>query len=301
MVSYKSGVITEVKATLITSDLSADSTTISQLYTMKYEDLSADDNSFSRSGNPGYLIGKPLLAGIRVENFITLNGNNNQYLTMVTASATGDCVTDSLNRRKILFGENFRSGCVVKATLGDLDNDCQYIQSQVIEAMLGPSRTIEVDGTLYIASFGNSDPLRLGDWVQVIVANEVVEGSCKGVATHLEVLYADHGELHNPQARIIGAKLTFEPIKFEFMCLGSHCQANTKDVTEQFEMITSVTFVDVTQAPVQAFSEKPVVKSKLPANFFHPYYLSHGTSISYSASLCAFLALCSFSQIFSFI
>ena len=275
----------EVKATLTVDDLPIDVTSVSQTYTIKYVDVNAADDTYSRSGNPGYLVGRPLLAGVRVENFITLNGDNNQYLTMVTASANGDCQSDSLNRRQILFGENFRSGCIVRATLDDLDNRCELIQAYVIEAMLGPTRTLQVDGSLYIASFGNSDPLRIGDWIQVIVANEVVEGSCKGVATHLEILYADHGELHNPQARIVGAKLTFEPIEFEFLCVQPYCESNANDMSQQFEMVTSVSFVDVTKAPVEAFAEKPVVKSKLPANFFHPYYLSAGIQTAYSVSL----------------
>lgn len=278
MIEHKSGVIITIDVTITSSDLPAELISVQQLYTMTYKDVSASVDSFSRSGNPGYIVGKPILAGVRVENFVALSGDSEQYLTMVTGSASGDCITDSLNRRQVLFGENFRSGCLIKSTLSDLTDRCDYIQSHVIEALLGPTRTIAVDGTLYIASFGNSNPLKIGDWVEVLITNEVLEGSCKGVAMHLEVLYANHGAHDNPQARIIGAKLTFEPIELEFMCVGSYCQTYSQEQVQKFEMVTSVAFVDVTSAPEQAFAAKPAVRSKLPANFFHPYYISNSSS-----------------------
>lgn len=292
-ITHEAGSLVTIGASITTHDLNGALTAVQQKYTLSYIEVNQNSTGFRRSGNPGYLVGEPVLAGREGEggNFVDLNGDRSKYLTMVSASAEGDCVTDSLRRESILFGTDYRSGCVWRLKRASTCND---ISTLVIEALLGPTRSIATDGSLRIASFGNSDPLKIDDWVKVVVNNQLNAQGCSGAALHLEILYANIGALSNPQSMIIGAELVLKSTSLEFQCVGPFCLPQNSEATQSFEMVTSVAFVDVTQPSVAAIAEKPVASSKLPYNFFHPYYVMSSSQVitgSYVTLAASFLGL----------
>lgn len=77
-----------------------------------------DVNVTERSGNPGYIVGKPVRAGIRYINESFGNRNiiveNGYDLSLVKSSATGTCLTDAGNRVQVNFGQEMRSGCLIR-------------------------------------------------------------------------------------------------------------------------------------------------------------------------------------------
>ncbi|XP_067941943.1 tectonic-1-like [Watersipora subatra] len=276
-VQHEAGVLVSVSAHITISDLSGDLTAVEQKYSITYLAAGSTPSTFQRSGNPGYIIGKPLLAGRRVNDYIDLNGDRTQYLTMITASADGDCNSDRLRRTPVLFGQNFRSGCTWK--LSDTDvSSCRDLQSDILEALLGPSGSLASDNAIYIASFGNSSVLKAGDWVPVFVVNRMSDKVCVGISAHLEIYYSNVGSLSNPQAMVVGAELFLEYRDLNYVCLGPFCRYQNIQQTQNLEMVTSVAFVDVSQSAKAAIAAKPVTSSKLPPNFFHPYYVSDSTS-----------------------
>ena len=272
-IRHQAGSLTNIDVFISLTDISGDVTAVEQTHTLTFLEQN-QTSTFKRSGNPGYIVGQPVLAGKRIEDYIDLNGDRFKYLTMVTASSDGDCVSDSLLRESVLFGEDMRAGCLWRLKRSDLAS-CRDMQAQIVEALLGPSRSINNDGSLYLATFGNSDPLKIGDWVKVIVVNQLSDKLCTGVFLHLEILYAYIGALSNPQAKIVGAKLTLKSTELDYYCWGPFCQSQNDDQTQNVEMVSSVAFVDVSEPAVAAIAEEPVAASKLPADFFHPYYIEN--------------------------
>ena len=77
-----------------------------------------DVNVTQWSGNPGYVVGKPVRAGIRYVNESFGNRmvivENGYDLSVVKSSATGTCLTDIDNRVQVNFGQEIRSGCLIR-------------------------------------------------------------------------------------------------------------------------------------------------------------------------------------------
>ena len=72
---------------------------------------------------------------------------------------------------------------------------------------------------LRVASMGNSDPQKAGDWAQVILNNAPFNdldqsetapqaGVCSSLilSLHIEVVYANIGSVDNPQAKVMGKR-----------------------------------------------------------------------------------------------
>ena len=70
-----------------------------------------------------------------------------------------------------------------------------------------------------MATFGNSDPAKAGDWVRVITTNtpppdyssgqgRVEQDRCPGLVTslHIEILHASIGSLASPQSKVLGVQ-----------------------------------------------------------------------------------------------
>lgn len=266
-VLYTAGVIDSVSAEITTETFNDTQTALQQRFKVKYLPSNQQTDSYDRSGNPGYLVGKPVRAGNRIVadsgDFINL-----RELTVVASTATGDCSTDATNRIPILFGENIRTGCMLRLSSADTRR-CDIIFQQAVDALLGPTRSLDTDGSVYLASYGNTAVSKIGDWVPVIVGSYTT--GCTGLSMQLEILYAQSGSLANPQSRIIGAKLSFEEVSLEFSCLSNDCQPSAQAV-QNFEVKTSVTFVDASDSPTASLAEKPRFRARLPQNFFHPFY-----------------------------
>ena len=82
-------------------------------------------SSYQRSGNPGYIVGKPVIAGRKVTSeteasqIIEINPDPLSWLTVISlAPPLGDCL-EIEGRRSVLFGEDLRTGCVMRYGNGD--------------------------------------------------------------------------------------------------------------------------------------------------------------------------------------
>lgn len=82
---------------------------------MELRDNQTADEVFVRSGNPGYLLGLPVMAGQLTSNgskeAILLIPDNTQWLTIVTSDASGRC---GQLRKPVPFGYNIQSGCFIE-------------------------------------------------------------------------------------------------------------------------------------------------------------------------------------------
>ncbi|XP_062616316.1 tectonic-3-like isoform X2 [Saccostrea cucullata] len=266
-----------------------------------------------RSGNPGYIIGKPVRAGVLVLNATGDSGNRyaiveEMYnMTIIKGSATGTCLTDAATRQQINFGINMASGCLIRFNLYNVSADqyCQAMQEVVIDAMEGVVDTVTRDDPTRlrrVATYGNSDPLKPGDWVQILREPPApAEGSntqegpvcTMSMGMHTEILYANTGALANPQPKIIGVSYRYEPRQdVTYTCEGSRCTPGNTEVDQSFEVRHSVTFIDASQPATGYVGEPPVFLAKVPSDFFYPFDSSHASQIrlfNYYHIICFFL------------
>ncbi|XP_059114288.1 tectonic-3 [Peromyscus eremicus] len=220
-----------------------------------------------RSGNPGYLIGKPLLA---------LTDDFGHSMTLLQSNGNGLC---SDKRHEIQFGVNTVSGCKLRPT----EVNCSHLQREIYQALHGRPRPE------YVAIFGNADPAQKGGWTRILSRNCSVSAvnctSCCFIPVSLEiqVLWAHIGLQSNPQAHVAGAR-------FLYQC--KSVQEHQRGI--EVSLTTLVNFVDITQKPVPP-RDQPRTDWKLPFDFFYPFKVafSRGANVQNSAPpvliLCIFL------------
>ncbi|VDI77877.1 tectonic-1/3 [Mytilus galloprovincialis] len=259
-----------------------------------------DVNVTERSGNPGYIVGKPVRAGIRYINESFGNRNiiveNGYDLSLVKSSAAGTCLTDAGNRVQVNFGQEMRSGCLIRFNLDTTTMSADYCTAmqQIINVALEGSDdyvNVEPIKNRYVATFGNSEPEQTGDWVPILQFPAGTTGaspvqnldglSCQlSMGMHIQVVYSSLGSKANPQAKILGVAFIYEkPQTITYTCSGSSCQPGNANVDQSFEISQSVSFVDVSAPATGAVGDAPIFIAKVPNDFFYPFGTGSGSSI----------------------
>nr|XP_010972664.2 tectonic-3 isoform X1 [Camelus dromedarius] len=218
-----------------------------------------------RSGNPGYIVGKPLLA---------LTGDKRHSMTLLQSQGDGTC---SVKRHEVQFGVNAISGCKLRLKRVD----CSHLQQEIYHTLHGRPRPE------HVAIFGNADPAQKGAWTRILSSNCSVSAmrctSCCVVPVSLEIqiLWAYIGLQSNPQAHVSGARFLYQ------------CQPiqDTQRETE-VSLTTVVTFVDITQKPEPPRGQ-PRMDWKLPFDFFFPFKVAFSRGAdSQKGSVSPILILC---------
>lgn len=274
--------IVQLSVTLTLSNLDirkTNATYFRQKFSVSYTN-NANANIFRRSGNPGYVVDQPLLAGkvgIDAANnqIISYSSESRGFLTVVSPTASGFCVSEQIDRTPIRFGKNIRSGCILSVTLNNLTNNCQLIREQILNALIG------TDNPTRVAMYGNSAVENVSDWVTILrqnvpqtPSNELISstGICPNVVMgiHIRVLWSYTGSLANPQAKVIGVSISYDdPRNLAYQCVGSSCESSS-DV-QKYEITTTVSFVDVSEKPASELRSPPRVEVKMPYDFFYPF------------------------------
>ncbi|ESO97470.1 hypothetical protein LOTGIDRAFT_231625 [Lottia gigantea] len=275
---------------------------ISQSYFTKFTG-EFEDNAFVRSGNPGYVNGEPVMAGILnntvdsegiVQQEIMLNSNRDQWLTIQSNTGVGDCLPS--NRLSVVFGEDVRSGCFLQISLAGVADHCQFLQERIVQAVEGELAPIFAAGQYenvnrYVATFGNSDINKVGDWVPIQVQGRPIPAAAVGLrcslslGMNIQILYAKVGSLGNPQSKILGVAFVYHtPEDVNYRCIGPYCQPGT-DLSQKLEIITSVSFIDVSQPPEGFEAEQPMFLAKVPYDFFYPFLTDTSSQLN-TLNLC---------------
>lgn len=69
------------------------------------------------SGNPGYLVNQPLVAGYFDGTNVNVNQNRYSRFTVLQSNTAGQCSTDDSNRIAIKFGINMLTECKFELVL----------------------------------------------------------------------------------------------------------------------------------------------------------------------------------------
>ncbi|XP_053550960.1 tectonic-3 [Bombina bombina] len=242
--------ITNVSVSFTLVNLTSTSLSIQQTFRLLYKPVSSASlvPATTRSGNPGYLVGYPVL---------TENGP----LTMLRTLGNGSC-----SRSAVQFGMNTLGGCTIRGHTSEL---CSNLSTRAYELLTG-------DSPQRLGVFGNASVALEGDWTTIIYKNCSQQGSgnCSTscllpVSLQMQILKADVGLFSNPQSQVLGAR-------FVYSCRPVRCQ----DVTI---LQTQVSFTDLTRrgpAPRSA----PTVTGRAPVGFFNAF-LSNTASRASAASL----------------
>ncbi|KAG9468611.1 hypothetical protein GDO78_022339 [Eleutherodactylus coqui] len=235
--------ITSVSVDFTLSNVSAANTRVSQMFSTLYKPVAAasPDSVQSRSGNPGYLVGLPVLSDIS------------------PLSLLRSLVGDSCSYSTVRFGVNALSGCAIR---GREQEACGDLQARAYRLLLGGA----APGSL--AMFGNITAGQAGDRTPIIYQNCSLQGDCASsclipTSLHMQILWASAGLLSNPQPQVVGAR-------FVFGCQFVQCQAPTT-------LQAQVSFTDMTRRGPAPRSSPPVT-GRAPLDFFFPF--RSGTAVT---------------------
>ena len=255
--------IERVNALFVLQNISSNDLPLVQSFSVSFQTVTNENRDASqRSGNPGYLVGYPLL-GLRG------NSSNNVSVTdifLIKPDSTGLCTgSRSQVRLPIRFGHEERTGCQMS-----VGSNCTALQNEIYTFF--DMLTFNSGNTVFVGIFGNanlSDPFA---WLQLIQANHSADPStntsgCNGIvlSSNYEIAFANSGLISNPQPKLVSIRHSYgDPVFLRYVCPpGPSCN-------QLVEISTSVKFVDVSETIVAVQTDTPTIKEKLPVNFFFP-------------------------------
>nr|XP_005988990.1 PREDICTED: tectonic-2 isoform X1 [Latimeria chalumnae] len=204
------------------------------------------------SGNPGYQIGKPVIAGRNDSSGVTTNAT----LSIWQPVGNGMHCEKST---PVLFGEDFISGCLLEHDLTDFE-DCSQLRKDTTE-VFKPL----VEAT-HVAMRGNSNPKDLKEWVEIIrtpiknnntnIVNST--STCTDIPAELNiriitaVVGAVEGIL---QREILGVEISFSTVTWQLQCGGGNVEAcNDQTIRQSFPITSSVQFITIPAQPTPPMS-----------------------------------------------
>ncbi|KAM4616851.1 tectonic-2 isoform 1-T1 [Polymixia lowei] len=199
------------------------------------------------SGNPGYQVGRPVIAGL-----VDTLKNDTGFIERTSINlwqpvSDGLCYTAEM--RPILFGENSTSGCLLPVSLQNLTH-CNLLRETVasLQAAL-------VTAT-YVAKSGDPSGLIMTDWVNItsltLNSSKPIEDTgslCSGIPSHLHIHVRSiiTGVIEGiPQREIHALQVSYSLTTWRLECGGgdsSPCMDPME--TQSFPVTSSVTFTNI--------------------------------------------------------
>ena len=258
-----------VDAVFILDDIELTDFPLTQTFSVSFQtstNAAANTVPVVRSGNPGYLVGRPLVTASVQDS--TATPNNNIFL--ITPDASGMCSSTTDTRLPILFGQSQRTGCLepMPSSL-----DCAALQT-TIRAVLDDVLFDASSSPFYVGVYGNVDSADFNPAVWLEVTQGVYNASpsntsrgCTGMVLNAryEISYANTGFVTIPQPQIIAIRHSYgEPEFLPFLCPPS------TTCNQQIEVSTTVNFIDVSETILSQQRSTPTIEEKYPINFFFP-------------------------------
>ncbi|XP_029549498.1 tectonic-1 isoform X2 [Salmo trutta] len=251
----EAGDIVNVTASLVLGEIDRNMVPMEQEFQIEFVQ-NVDQVALPSSGNPGYVVGLPLLAGSKTADGIVHSADSRGAFTLLHGSKLSDCLRGPHHRSPVLFGVDMVSGCTLRL---DETANCSVVSEVVLGVLRGQSFP------RYVASFGNSPPQHPMDWVPIRNQTKPTEAqSCSiPLSLHLEVQWTQYGSLVNPQAQIVSV--------IEVIHTNTSNLALLSGGSRVMSVTSSVTFVPVFAAARPGFKASPTIDAKLPYDFFFPF------------------------------
>nr|XP_029536648.1 tectonic-1 isoform X1 [Oncorhynchus nerka] len=252
----EAGDIVNVNVSLVLGAIDRNMVPMEQEFQIEFVQQNVDQVALHSSGNPGYVVGLPLLAGSKTADGIVHSADSRGAFTLLHGSKLSNCLRGPHHRSPILFGVDMVSGCTLRL---DETANCSVVSEVVLGVLRGQSFP------QYVASFGNSPYQNPMDWVPIRNQTKPTEAqSCSiPLSLHLEVQWTQYGSLVNPQAQIVSV--------VEVIHTNTSNLALLSGGSRVMSVTSSVTFVPVSAAARPGFKASPTIDAKLPYDFFFPF------------------------------
>ncbi|XP_066147880.1 tectonic-1 [Euwallacea fornicatus] len=248
------------------------------------------------SGNPGYIIGKPILVGTKL-NLRTNNTNFDRilrssdkfidnFLVFHSHDREGKCVRNSSLYLPLEFGINLKSKCRFNSILSfNKSSTATHICTRIQQAIFSSwGISPKFNQILVFGLFGNALSSSLEDWGEVLYKidprrylSNYTRGNfssntllCHNISTLLNVeIFYSRIALKNllNQNKILGLTYTFLDTRDHIFLVNTSSKMTKISLTLQ----SQVTFNDVTRKGERKFVNPPNWDIRLPYDFFYPF------------------------------
>jgi hypothetical protein len=233
----------------------------------------------SRSGNPGYIAGLPLLNAELVLSGSSKGMNARVPGLRVYGSEVSAGCDEAMPTEVVAFGEDLVTGCALElsyANFSDLCTQAGPLVQEVAASGLKVPKYLWMNSSFrYVGIFGNADPLDASQWMEMTIEGHAKEPSlddaarvCSYLTTslHYQFLIAYVGSTSNRQAKVVGARAYY----------GTEAVAFSSEAgTQALMLTTTVSFVTLAQSDYETFvPPAPPVLWSVPYDVFYPFYVS---------------------------
>ncbi|XP_011497165.1 PREDICTED: tectonic-3-like [Ceratosolen solmsi marchali] len=274
------------------------SNSFKQEFEVRYKWINANESLIiERSGNPGYIAGKPIFVGTQLLNktndmeikYIAFN-KIYKYLTLPMAYKSGIC--SETERYPVKFLENIKLKCsIVVETSNFSTSTCVKLQNRTIEALTSFMTFKNFEQTnfdrQFVSKSGNISDNNTKSWTKIffekspqnIISARITESEiqCSGLVTSV-IFDIVHSLISKPGSDknhvILGVQVAFSQgvdLKWP-KCIGKNCT----DIL-QLDVVSFVSFHDVSKPTRYHIAGGPNLDISLPYDFFYPF-LSHSRS-----------------------
>ncbi|XRB10709.1 tectonic protein [Pseudoscourfieldia marina] len=306
-----SGTVTSVQAHAVVSDVPLGSSVRVTFAARFYTSAQQRENARPQSGSPGYITGRPVLAGASARDAATAKNAVSQFpggfpLMRALPMGGGLCAFGN-SLSAVAFGADTAASCSVPMSENALRSFCQgssggmSLQGYYLQLLAGsgsafPSGsmslpfqvlyalTTSTNGT-YVGRWGNSMATNVADWVKVessgLTSTKAMswdgsELSCSNVVTGVDVVFltALVGDADTPQSKI--SYVTLKPVYGTWRWRRGGAGGLQQ---QSFQLIQTVRFVPQVQGDAGFVRPaSPPLSSPLPGDFFYPFLTSAASS-----------------------
>ena len=238
----------------------------------------SDPKVFVKSGNPGYLVGRPLLT--RRASLMTDSDSDSESFDGLAEifPAPSGCA----RRRLVKFGENRLDFCQSSFELAANDTQfCAKWTAFVVDQLLADQRAFAVwaNASVHRMTANVSDA---NAWVAVKVVTPADGGllcASRSVESQTYFIYRRVGPVEAAQNQLVGVRVQLRsgqsPSPAD-VCRRSPCRLLISN---------AVSFVDSSAPSTTLLPVPPSLKIRLPHDFFYPFRLASSSSSSSSFSI----------------
>lgn len=230
-----------------------------------------------KSGNPGYLRGKPVLV---LKPGAAGEAETYDHLKVFPSSAT-------CRDRVVQFGVNSLNLCQVEQYVINRTQWCLGKWTPFLFNVLYGDANIS---QWRVATFGNSLSNESSQWLPLVLSSNVACLS-RTVRSEMSVVYSRSGSYDAAQMRIVGLDVRLSGDE-KSLCSDSVCR---------FQFSNAINFVDASGKALYVLAEPPRLRLQLPADFFYPFLLSSSGTALQSFTASGYLVVHSMTFIICFI
>ncbi|XP_047237694.1 tectonic-2 isoform X1 [Girardinichthys multiradiatus] len=206
--------------------------------------LNGESVAEPNSGNPGYQVRRPVIAGILDNNTELM-----QRTLMNIWKPVGDGLCSSASVKPVVFGENSTSGCLLPIRQRNI-TQCDLLRETVADLQAG------LTTATYVAQRGNPDLTSMTDWVNISFVTRNVNtstgaaaGVCGDIPSHQHIrVWSLTTSLVDgiPQREIQALEVSYSMSTWALDCGGGDVSLyENLEESQLFPITSSVTFVDI--------------------------------------------------------